>query len=108
MLLIGTGQGLQDLDSGEQLIHGMAVTALAPGTDGWYALLDRRFVVLFDECVGDAVPAGELSEPDGQSLAVLPDATVVAGGTGARLTTIGLHGGVGERHASGAEPGRDD
>ena len=108
MLLIGTGQGLQDLDSGEQLIHGMAVTALAPGTDGWYALLDRRFVVLVDEDTGHAVPAGELPEPDGQSLAVLPDATVVVGRTGARLTTIGPHGEVGDVPGFEAVPGRDD
>ena len=107
MLLIGTGQGLQNLDSGEQLIHGMAVTALAPGTDGWYALLDRRFVVLVDEDRGDTVPVGELPEPDGQSLAVLPDATVVVGRTGARLTTIGLRGEVGDVSAFEAVPGRD-
>ena len=108
MLLIGTGQGLQNLDSGEQLIHGTAVTALAPGSDGWYALLDRRFVVRVDEDMGDTVPAGELPEPDGQSLAVLPDATVVVGRTGARLATIGLHGEVGDVPGFEAVPGRDD
>src|SRR5438067_2448876 len=107
MLLIGTGQGLQNLDSGEQLIHGMAVTALAPGTEGWYALLDRRFVVLVHEDRGDAGPVAELPEPDGQSLAVLPDATVVVGRTGARLTTIGLRGEVGDVSAFEAVPGRD-
>ena len=81
---------------------------LAFGTDGWYALLDRRFVVLVDEDMGDTVPAGELPEPDGQSLAVLPDATVVVGRTGARLTTIGLRGEVGDVPGFEAVPGRDD
>ena len=42
MLLVGTSHGLEDLESGEKFVDGMAVTALAPnGTDGWYALLDR-------------------------------------------------------------------
>jgi len=53
------------------------------------------------------VPAGELPEPDGQSLAVLPDATVVVGRTGARLTTVGLHGEARDIPAFGAVPGRD-
>jgi len=87
MLLIGTSHGLRDLESGEKFVDGMAVTALAPGgADGWYALLERRFVVLLDEDKGDTVPVGELPEPDGQSMAVLPDGTVVVGRTGAWLT----------------------
>jgi len=109
MLLIGTGQGLQDLDSGEQFVHGMAVTALAPcGPDRWYALLDRRLVVLVDDDKGDTVPTGELPKPDGQSLAVLPDATVVVGRTGARLTTIDPRGGIRDVPAFEAVPGRDE
>ena len=46
MLVVGTRHGLRDLDSGETFVDGMAVTAIAPGgAGGWYALLDRRFVV---------------------------------------------------------------
>jgi hypothetical protein len=108
MLLVGTSDGLQDLESGEKFVDGMAVTALAPGgADGWYALLDRRFVVLLDEDMGGTVPAGELTEPDGQSLAVLCDGTVVVGRTGARLWTVGPHGEVRDVPAFEAVPGRD-
>jgi hypothetical protein len=108
MLLVGTTDGLEDLESGEKLVEGMAVTALAPaGADGWYALLDRRFVVLLDEDTGDAVSAGELPEPDGQSLAVLRDGTVVVGRAGARLSVVGPHGDVDDLPAFGAVPGRD-
>jgi hypothetical protein len=107
MLLVGTSRGLQDLESGERLVDGRAVTALAPGgADDWYALLDRRFVVLLDENMGDTVPTGELPGPDGQSLAVLADGTVVVGRAGARLTTIGLHGKVRDVSAFEAVPGR--
>jgi len=50
MLLVGTSHGLQDLETSKTFVDGMAVTALAPGeADGWYALLDRRFVVLLDD-----------------------------------------------------------
>jgi hypothetical protein len=106
MLLIGTTRGLQDLESGGKFVDGMAVTALAPGADGWYALLDRRFVVLLDQEKGATVPAGELPEPDGQSLAVLPDGTVVVGRTGARLTTVGTRGEVRDITSFDALPGR--
>ncbi len=83
MLLVGTSHGLRDLESGEKFVDGMAVTALAPGgTEGWYALLDCRSVVRLDRDMAGTVPAGELPEPDGQSLVVLPDGTVVVGRTG--------------------------
>jgi len=108
MLLVGTSHNLQDLDTGEEFVNGMAVTALAPGAAAdWYALLDRRFVVLLDEDMGDTVSVGELPEPDGQSLAVLADGTVVVGRTGACLTTVGLHGEVRDVPAFQAVPGRD-
>jgi len=108
MLLVGTSHGLQDLDTGERFVNGMAVTALAPGAAAdWYALLDRRSVVLLNDDIGDTVPAGELTEPDGQSLAVLADGTVMVGRTGARLTTVGLHGEVRDVPAFQAVPGRD-
>lgn len=108
MLLIGTSQGLHDLESGAQLSDRMAVTALASGGAGaWYALLGRRLVVRVDEHAGGAVPAGELPDPDGQSLAVLPEGTVVVGRTGARLTTVSPHGGVRDVRAFEAVPGRD-
>src|ERR1700681_2558475 len=108
MLLVGTTHALLDLESGDKFVDEMAVTALAPGgADGWYALLDRRFVVLLDEDVGDTVPAGELPDPDGQSLAVLAGRTVVLGRTGARLTTVGLHREARDIRAFQAVPGRD-
>jgi len=107
MLLVGTTRGLQDLDSGERFIEGMAVTALALGADGAYALLDRRLVVLLDEEKGDTVPVGELPGPDGQSLAVLADATVIVGRTGARLTSVGASGEIRDITSFAAVPGRD-
>ncbi len=108
MLLVGTSHGLRDLESGEKFVEGMAVTALAPGgTDGWYALLDRRSVVRLGQDMASTVPAGELPQPDGQSLAVLPDGTVVVGRTGARLATVGLDGEVRDIPAFQAVPGRD-
>ena len=107
MLLVGTNHGLRDLDSGERFVDGMAVTALAPGrADGWYALLERRFVVLLDKD-GGTMPTAELAEPDGQSLAVLSDGTVVVGRTGARLTIVGPRGGVRDVPAFQKVPGRD-
>jgi hypothetical protein len=106
MLLVGTSHSLQDLDTGEEFVNGMAVTALAPGAVDWYALLDRRFVVLLDEDMGHT-PVGELPEPDGQSLAVLADGTVMVGRTGARLTTVGLDGQIRDVPAFQALPGRD-
>jgi hypothetical protein len=108
MLLIGTSHGLGDLESGGKFVDGMAVTALASGgASSWYALLDRRFVVLLDEDKGDAVPVGELPEHDGQSVAVLPDETVVVGRTGARLTVVGTNGDVHDVSSFHAVPGRD-
>jgi hypothetical protein len=87
VLLVGTKRGLQDLDAAETLLDGHAVTALAAGPGRWYALLDRRVVVGLDSS-GPAL-VGELPEPDGQSLAVLDDGTVVVGRTGARLAVVG-------------------
>jgi hypothetical protein len=108
MLLVGTSHGLRDLESGEKFVDGMAVTALAPGgTEGWYALLDCRSVVRLDRDMAGTVPAGELPEPDGQSLVVLPDGTVVVGRTGARLSIVGPHGEVRDIPAFQAVPGRD-
>ncbi|HYA69697.1 MAG TPA: hypothetical protein VED63_13280 [Acidimicrobiales bacterium] len=108
MLLVGTTHGLRDLESGEKFVDGMAVTALAPGGAGnWYVLLDRRFVVLLDADVGSTVPAAELAEPDGQSLAVLPNRTVAVGRTGARVTIVGPHGELRDIPAFQAVPGRD-
>lgn len=109
MLLIGTCDGVRDLDSGSRFVDGREATALAPrGADGWCALLDRRFVVLVDGRGGKTVPAAELPEPDGQSLAVLPDGTVVVGRAGARLATVGLDGQVRDVPAFEAISGRDD
>jgi hypothetical protein len=109
MLLIGTRDGLQDLDSGKQFVHGKAVTALASGSQGgWYALLGRQSVVRIDEEAGETAPLGELPAADGQSLAVLPDATVVVGRAGARLATVASDGEVGQVTAFDAVPGRED
>ena len=87
MLLVGTTRGLLDLDTGKTIVDGPAVTALAPGPNGWHALLNRRVVVRLDG--GDAKTVGELPDDDGQSLAVLADGTVVVGRTGARLARVG-------------------
>ena len=107
MLLVGTTQGLQDLESGEKMVDGVAVTALSPGPDAWHALVDRRVVVRLGDNARDVVRAGELPEPDGQSLAVLPDGTVVVGRTSARLTIVGPGGQLGDVGAFAAVPGRD-
>jgi hypothetical protein len=87
MLLVGTTQGLFDLDTGQTLVEGHTVTALAPGPRGWHALLDGRVVIRLDD--GEVVTAGELPADDGQSLAVLSDGTIVVGRTGARLAIVG-------------------
>lgn len=87
MLLVGTKQGLVDLDRGDTLVDGHTVTALAPGPTRWHALLDRRVVIRLDD--GEVVTVGELPADDGQSLAVLADGTVVVGRTGARLAIVG-------------------
>jgi hypothetical protein len=96
VLLVGTRGDLVDLDTGRTLVIGHAVTALAEGPRGWHALLDRQVVVRLgrldreDGEDGDAVETvGELPEPDGQSLAVLDDGSVVVGRTGARLALVG-------------------
>ena len=107
MLLVGTAQGLQDLDSGHTLVDGQAVTALAGGASaGWHVLLSRKVVARVDS--GGTIPLGELPEPDGQSLAVLADGTVVVGRTGARLAIVEPGGEVVDVPAFEAVPGRDD
>jgi hypothetical protein len=103
VLLVGTKRGLQDLDSGETLVDGRAVTALAPGLGGCHALLERRLVVRIDP--GGPSALGELPEPDGQSIAVLPDGTVVVGRSGARLAVVGTE--VLDVPAFESVPGRD-
>jgi hypothetical protein len=87
MLLVGTRQGLLDLDTGRALVDGHTVTALALGPSRWHALLDRRVVIRLDD--GQVMTVGELPVSDGQSLAVLADGTVVVGRTGARLAIVG-------------------
>ncbi len=88
MLLVGTKQGLFDLDTGRTLVDGHTVTALAPGPTRWHALLDLEVVIRLDD--GEVMTVGELPADDGQSLAVLADGTVVVGRTGARLTLVGV------------------
>ena len=87
MLLVGTQMGLLDLDTGQPLVDGHAVTALAPGPTAWHALLDRRVVVRLDNT--EVVTVGELPTADGQSLAVLRDGTVVVGRKSAHLAIVG-------------------
>ena len=87
MLLVGTKQGLFDLDTGRTLVDGHTVTALAPGPTRWHALLDLEVVIRLED--GEVMTVGELPADDGQSLAVLADGTVVVGRTGARLALVG-------------------
>jgi hypothetical protein len=89
MLLVGMKEGLLDLDTGQTLVDGRSVTGLAPGPTTWHALLDGEVVIRLDG--GGAITLGELPNADGQSVAVLPDRTVVVGRTGARLAIIGAH-----------------
>jgi hypothetical protein len=103
MLLVGTKQGLLDLDTGSTLVEGHTVTALAPGPTRWHALLDRRVVIRLDD--GEVVTLGELPADDGQSLALLADGTVVVGRTGALLATVGTQ--VVDVSAFERVPGRD-
>jgi hypothetical protein len=87
MLLVGMREGLLDLDTGQTLVGGHSVTALAPGLRRWHALLDRHVVIRLDD--GEVMTVGTLPADDGQSLAVLADGTVVVGRTGARLAIVG-------------------
>ena len=103
MLLVGTRTGLLDLDTGHSLVDGHSVTALAPGPRAWHALLDRQVVIRLDDA--EAATVGELPTPDGQSLAVLADGTVVVGRTGARLVIVGA--GVEDVSAFERVPDRD-
>lgn len=108
MLLVGTSDGLRDLESGAAFLDGMAVTALAPCAGGrWCALLDQRSVVLIDGGTGGIQPVGELPEPDGQSVAALADGTVVVGRRGARLVAMGRPGEVRDVPAFTQVPGRE-
>ena len=104
MLLVGTRDGLLDLDTGDTLVEGQPVTALAAGGAGWHVLIDQRAVLRLDP--GGTVPLGALPEPDGQSLAVLADGTVVVGRTGARLAIVSADGNVVDVSAFEAVPGR--
>jgi hypothetical protein len=106
MLLVATGHGVQDLDTGDTFVDGEPVTALASSLAGCCALLDRRHVVRLDPA--GPVPVGSLPEPDGQSLAVLADGTVVLGRAGARLAVMSADGNVVDVPAFGSVPGRDD
>ncbi|TMM14493.1 MAG: hypothetical protein E6G01_12395 [Actinobacteria bacterium] len=103
MLLVGTEQGLFDLDTGRALVQGHSVTALAPGSERWHALLDRRVVIRLDD--REVMTVGELPADDGQSLAVLDDGTVVVGRTSARLAVVGAQ--VEEVSAFEQVPDRD-
>lgn len=103
MLLVATTTGLLDLDAGRTVVDGHVVTALAPGPSGWHALLGRRAVVRLDP--GSVTRLGELLDDDGQSLAVLPDGSVVVGRTGARLAIVGAE--VEEIRAFEQVTGRD-
>jgi hypothetical protein len=87
MLLVGTKQGLLDLDVGYSLVDGHTVTALASDPGGWHVLLDRQVVTRLSG--REIATVGELPSDDGQSLAVLADGTVVVGRTGARLAIVG-------------------
>jgi hypothetical protein len=81
MLLIGTANGLIDLDE-EKPVAGGAVTALA---DDLVLLDDRRLVWIGGD---EPVDVDSLDRPDGQSLARLPDGTVVVGLRGAHLRKL--------------------
>ncbi len=87
MLLVGTTQGLFDLDTGHTLVDGRTVTVLAPGPSGWHALLDHQVVIRLDD--EEVMTVGELPVDDGQSLAVLANGTVVVGRTSAHLAIVG-------------------
>jgi hypothetical protein len=103
VLLVGTKQGLLDLDTGHTLVDGPTVTALAPGPRRCHALLDRQVVIRLDD--EGVMTVGELPTDDGQSLAVLADGTVVVGRTGARLAIVGTQ--VEEVSAFEQVPDRD-
>jgi hypothetical protein len=87
MLLVGTKQGVLDLDMGRSLVERHTVTALASGPGGSHVLLDRQVVIRLSGA--EVTTVGELPTDDGQSLAVLADGTVVVGRTGARLAIVG-------------------
>ena len=84
---MGRRRVLVDLDTGATLVDGHAVTALAADPTPWHALLDRQVVVRLDD--GEVAVISQLPAPDGQSLAVLADGTVMVGRTNARLAIVG-------------------
>lgn len=108
MLLVGTSRSLQDIESGKKFVERAAVTALAgDGAGGWYALVDGQVVVRLDADRGTTEAVGQLAEADGQSLAALPDGTVLVGRTGARLSTVRPGAGVLDVPAFQDVPGRE-
>jgi hypothetical protein len=104
MLLVGTNQGLLDLDTNQTLLDGPTITALAPGRSGWHVLLDGQVVTRLGD--REVKTIGKLPAHDGQSLAVLSDGTVVVGRTGARLAIVGAQ--VDDVGAFERVPGRND
>lgn len=103
MLLVGMRTGLLELDAGRMVVDEQAVTALAPATSGWNALVDGQVVIRFDH--SEVMNVGQLPVKDGQSLAVLPDLGAVVGRTGARLAIVGPE--VESLQAFEQVPGRD-
>ena len=89
MLLVGTDHGLQDLDAGDTLIEGQAVTSLAyggPGDDTLIAVASRLTAGLLGGPGSDLLrgPAGEVI-PIGL-------AAFVGGMVGARVAMLFFHG----------------
>jgi hypothetical protein len=105
MLLVGTDRALTDLDTGQVLVSDASVTWLAAAQDTAWALLDRRRVVRID--AAGVAELGAVAQPEAQSVAPLPDGSVVLGLSGARL--VRLADGTAEPiPAFERVPGRDD
>jgi hypothetical protein len=86
MMLIGTDKNLIDLDRDATLVDNVAVTAVATNEDASWALLDAQRVVRVGE--SDVADLAALPRAEGQSLAPLPDGSVMVGLTGARLVRV--------------------